>query len=128
MHIHLVGVRYDHLGMKLADRNMRIKIFKKSKAMSFLDGLTQGESLDLPSLLNSIREGEEMSRAEFASKLGVSRSHLCDIERGRKSVSLARAIEFAEILGYSKDQFVRLALQALMDDMGLRYKVTIEAA
>jgi len=31
---------------------------------------------------------EEMSQAVFAKRLGISSSHLCDIEKGRKVVSL----------------------------------------
>ncbi len=45
---------------------------------------------------------EEMSQVEFAKQLGISRSHLCDIEKGRKSVSVARAARFAKILGYGE--------------------------
>jgi len=107
---------------------MVTKRVKKSKAMTFLDSLTGGMPLDLAGLLKAIRVGEGMSHAQFGSKLGISRSHLCDIEKGRKTVSLGRAIEFAEVLGYSKDQFVRLALQSLVDDLGLRYRVCLEGA
>ena len=100
---------------------------RKSKAMRFLEEITSGP-LNLAELLSSIRQGEEFSHAEFAAKLGISRSYLCDIEKGRKAVSLPRAIEFAEILGYSKDQFARLALQTQINEAGLPYKVVIEAA
>ena len=99
----------------------------KSKSMKFLESLTGGP-LTLAELLSSIRLGDEMSYTEFAERLGVSRSHLCDIEKGRKAISLERAVEFAERLGYSKDQFVRLALQTQVNEAGLSYKVSIEAA
>ena len=33
--------------------------------------------------------------------LGVSRSHICDIEKGRKVVSPERAAKWANVLGYS---------------------------
>ena len=95
--------------------------------MSVLEKLTGGP-LSIGGLMNSIRLGEEMSLVEFSSKLGISRSHLCDIEKGRKAVSLTRAIEFAERLGYSKDQFARLALQTQVNEAGLKYRVQIEAA
>lgn len=85
-----------------------------------------GGPLTLKSLLVAIREGEEMSQVEFASLLGVSRSHLCDIEKGRKSMSPARAAAFAEKLGYSVEQFVRLALQDILNKEGLSFKVLIE--
>jgi transcriptional regulator with XRE-family HTH domain len=100
---------------------------KKSKALSFLEDISGGP-LTFAQLLNSIRVGDGLSYAAFAEKLGISRSHLCDIEKGRKGVSLSRAIEFAGALGYSKDQFVRLALQTQISDVGLKYRVVIEAA
>jgi hypothetical protein len=53
---------------------------------------------------------------------------LCDIEKGRKAVSIERAVMFAEILGDSPDLFVELALQTQIEKAGLDYKVTIEAA
>lgn len=106
---------------------MITKKARKSKTMKFLESLAGGP-LGLPEFLMSIREGDKLSYQEFASKLGISRSHLCDIEKGRKAVSLGRAIEFAEILGYSKDQFARLALQTQINDAGLPFRVRIEAA
>jgi transcriptional regulator with XRE-family HTH domain len=38
---------------------------------------------------------------ELAKKLGISKSHLNDIEKGRKAVSPERAARFAKILGYA---------------------------
>lgn len=100
------------------------KSISNSSAMTLLEKITDGP-LTFPELLNSIRLGEELSHSAFASMLGISRSHLCDIEKGRKAVSLVRAIEFAEILGYSKDQFAELALQTQVDNAGLTYKVKL---
>jgi DNA-binding transcriptional regulator YiaG len=82
---------------------------KKSSAMRSLEKMA-GRPLTLRGLLESIRVGEEMSQATFAKKLGVSPSHLCDIEKGRKVVSPERAARFAKILGRSREQFVRLSL------------------
>jgi len=100
---------------------------KKSDTMRFLEQLT-GRPLTLGGLLQSIRVGEEMSQAAFAKKLRISPSHLCDIEKGRKVVSPERAVRFAVILGRSKQQFVRLALQGLVDETGLKMKVDVAAA
>jgi transcriptional regulator with XRE-family HTH domain len=72
--------------------------------------------------------GEELSQVEFAGQLGISKSHLCDIEKGRKLVSPERAAIFAKILQYSSEQFVRLALQDQVEKAGLKFKVKIEAA
>jgi transcriptional regulator with XRE-family HTH domain len=100
---------------------------RKSKATRVLEELAGGP-LSFGRNLRSIREGEEVSQVEFASRLGISRSHLCDIEKSRKLVSAARAAEMARMLGYSERQFVQLALQEAMERAGLHYKVTIEAA
>ena len=104
---------------------MRTRI--KSDTMKYLEQ-TAGRPLTLGGLLESIRLGEEMSQAAFARKLGVSPSHLCDIEKGRKVVSPERAARFARILGRSPEQFVRLSLQELIDEAGLKMKVNVAAA
>ena len=65
---------------------------------------------------------------EFANRLRISKSHLCDIKKGRKPVSAAKAAQLARILGYSEKQFVELALQDAMERAGLAFKVKIEAA
>ena len=99
----------------------------KSGAMRFLEGVA-GRPLTLGGLLESIRLSEEMSQAAFAKKLGISASHLCDIEKGRKVVSPERAGRFAKVLGRSQQQFVRLAPQELLDEAGLKMKVDVAAA
>ena len=100
---------------------------KKSETMKFLEDVA-GRPLTLGGLLESIRVGEEMSQTAFAKKLGVSPSHLCDIEKGRKVISPERAARFAKVLGRSREQFVRLSLQELVDEAGLKMKVNVEDA
>lgn len=95
--------------------------------MKYLENITGGP-LSLKELLYAIRLGEEISQVEFAKKLKISRSHLCDIEKGRKNISVERATAFAKILQYSEDQFIRLALQDQLVNAGLDYKVKLEAA
>jgi len=96
----------------------------KSDAMQFLESVTGGP-LTLGELLLSIRRGEQMSQVELARRLGVSRSHLCDLEKGRKTLSPRRAAQFARILGYRETQFVRLALQAMIEEAGLQLAVEV---
>jgi len=98
-----------------------------SAAARFLENLAGGP-LTLGGLLEAIRLGDEISQSELAERLEISRSHLCDIEKGRKTVSPARAAKFAKILGYSETQFVRLALQDMVDEAGLSLVVKVEAA
>lgn len=97
---------------------------KKSDAMKFLEGVIGGP-LTFGALIRSIRQGEEESLETFASKLGVSRQNLSDIEQNRRGVSVERAAEWAVKLGYSSEQFVELALQAQLDSAGLEMRASI---
>ena len=106
---------------------MRTRTVRKSKTTRFLEGLTGGP-LTLGRLVAAIRLGEEAGLAEFAKTLGISKSHLCDIEKGRKPVSATKAAEMACILGYDEKQFVQLAVQDSLRRAGLNYDVKIEAA
>ena len=90
----------------------------KSTTTQFLETLAGGP-LTFGRFVQSIRLGEEMSLEAFAKQLGVSRTNLSDIEHGRRGVSVERAAQWAELLGYDQTQFVRLALQALLDEAGL---------
>ena len=99
----------------------------KSRAMKTLEEIAGG-ALTIGGLIRSIRLGEEMSLAQLSYKLKITLSHLCDIEKGRKTVSPERAARFAKILGRSKEQFVRLALQGIVNEAGLKMRVAVEAA
>ena len=100
---------------------------KKSDAMRILEKISGGP-LTLGRAIESIRKSEELSQDECARKLGVSKSHLCDVEKGRKTVSSERAARWARILGYPESVLVRLALQGELDAAGLKYRVDIKAA
>lgn len=97
---------------------------KKSSAVRFLEKLTGGP-LTLGRLLKSIREGEEWSLADMAKRLRVTKGHVAAIERG-KPVSPESAARYAKALGYSAEQFVRLALQDWMTRAKLPYVVALE--
>ena len=103
-----------------------MSIKRKSAAMKFLDGIV-GE-LTFGGLIEAMRQADEMSQVEFAKKLGISKQHLCDIEKRRKFVSPERAAKFAKILGHSEKSFVALALQDIVNQGGLKLKVSVEAA
>ena len=110
-------------------RKKRIKRYAdgSADAEQFLEELTGGP-LTFAEMLRAIRLCEDLSQTDFASQLGVSRQHLCDIEKARRSLSPARAAEFARVLGYGEAQFVRLALQAQLDAADLPYRVSVDAA
>ncbi len=100
---------------------------KRSDTMRFLDKEI-GVPLTFGHALRTIRECEEMNQTSLANQLGISRAHLCDIEKSRRKVSPARAAQFARTLGYSEAQFVRLALQDQLAEAGLKMIIKIEAA
>src|ERR1017187_7872470 len=93
----------------------------------FLEGLIGGP-LSLGAALSGIRESDGESLSQFASRLGISRTHLCDIEQGRRTVSPERAARFAKALAQSESQFVRLALQDQVRSAGLHLTVDVKAA
>ncbi len=93
----------------------------------FLEGLIGGP-LSLGAALSGIRESDGKSLSQFAARLGISRTHLCDIEQGRRTVSPERAARFAKALKQHQAQFVRLALQDQVRNAGLRLKVDVHAA
>lgn len=99
----------------------------KGNTLALLEEIAGGP-LTLGDLLRAIRLGEEQSQTDLANRLEISRSHLCDIEKGRKSVAPGRAAQFARVLGYSEAQFVRLALQALVEEAGLDFRVQLARA
>ena len=97
------------------------------QTLKYLENLI-GEKLTLGSFILAIRQGEELSQVEFARILGMSRQILCDIEHGRRIISPKKAAEYADLLGYSKKQFVRLCLQDMIDRAHLGLVVEIENA
>lgn len=105
-------------------------ITKKNSNRRVVDKLESlaGEQLTFGSLIKSIRLGEEMTQGSFARLLGISKQCLCDIEKGRRCVSPKLASKYAETLGYSKNQFIRLCLQDLLSRDGIHMVISIEAA
>jgi len=109
----------------------RKKQRRPSPSEGSVDALEFFESIDGPlrlgSMLWSIRMCDELSQTEFAEMLGVNRSHICDIEKGRKVVSPERAAAWAKVLGYPDTVFVQLALQEELDKAGVKMNVKVEA-
>jgi transcriptional regulator with XRE-family HTH domain len=103
---------------------MTIKSKMTQKSLRDIEKIT-GVTLTLGKLLWAIRQSEDKSQLDFADKLSISKQHLCDIEHDRKSVSPKLAATYAAILGYSKEQFIRLSLQGMMDREGLRYIIEV---
>jgi DNA-binding XRE family transcriptional regulator len=60
-----------------------------------------------------------LSQSDLARKLKVSRSMICDIEKGRVSVSPSLAIKIAKVAGFPKE----FALKYCFEDQLLRANI-----
>ena len=100
---------------------------KSDKSLALLESIS-GRKLTIGGFLWAIREGEEMTQVAFAKNLGISRQYVCDLEHERRGISPAMAAKFAKKLGYSQEQFIRLALQDELDRAGLPFEVDVERA
>lgn len=97
------------------------------ETLNYLESLI-GKKPALGDYILSIRQGEEITQTEFARLLGISRHNLCDIEHNRRFISPKMAAQFANKLGYSEKQFVRLCLQDMLNREGLALRVDLENA
>ena len=100
---------------------------KSDKSIELLEKIA-GKKLTLSEFLLAIREGEELTQVEFAKKLNISRQYVCDLEHSRRGVSPEMAARFACKLGYAEEQFIRLAIQDVLDRVGLPFQVEIQRA
>jgi transcriptional regulator with XRE-family HTH domain len=97
---------------------------KRSVTVAYLERLA-GAPLTFGRLLSAIRQGDGHTQVEFAKMLGISKAHLCDVEKDRRSVSVVRASKWAKTLGYGPEQFIELSLQGELVKNGLPYSVKI---
>lgn len=77
-------------------------------------------------MLRSIREAEDMTQAEFARLLKIPPQKLCDIEKGRRFVSLKMAKDFARKLKDSPEYFVIKCLQDELDRSKINIKLDLK--
>jgi transcriptional regulator with XRE-family HTH domain len=75
--------------------------------------------------IRALRLCDEATQDAYAVRLGISKQHLCDIEKERKTVSAARAAEWARKLGQVEAVFVELAVRSLLREAGLAYDVRL---
>lgn len=69
--------------------------------------------------VRAARTHTDLSQADMARALGIARGTLCDIEKGRQSVSIALAVKIARKAGLSEEQ----AIMACLDDQLKRAKI-----
>jgi transcriptional regulator with XRE-family HTH domain len=71
----------------------------------------EGEVMEsLGSLLARARERKRMTLREVASRVGLSVSHVSDIEHGRRSASLETACKLGKVFGYGECTMIQRVL------------------
>lgn len=80
----------------------------------------------LPAYILHCRESLELTQIEFAEKIGVSKSYLCDLEKSRRNLSVDKALKIAKILNLNTTAFLELIFQNLLDRKNVKLKVTLE--
>jgi antitoxin HigA-1 len=72
------------------------------------------------------RLDQELTLVDVARKTQASVSFVSDVEQGRRTLSPATAIRFAEALGEDPTPWVERVLQERLDRAGVRYRVRLE--
>jgi len=72
--------------------------------------------------MGGIRATLDLTQAEMAKKLGISRQALCEIEKGRTIVSAETAVSYARKAGFSEVVAAEAALQDQLRKSGLKKK------
>ncbi len=78
--------------------------------------------------VKAFREADEISQADYAKKLKITRSNLCDIEKGRRFVGPALAAKIAKAMEVSELAMIQLALQDQLRKGKFPYKVELKSA
>ena len=76
-------------------------------------------------LVRAMRETDEITQAELARCLGVSRQFLNAVELGRSQVGLDFAKRVADVLGYSPEPFAEVLIREQMKRAGMSCEVTL---
>jgi DNA-binding XRE family transcriptional regulator len=76
--------------------------------------------------LRSARTMKNLTQVEMAAFLKISKSSLCDIEKGRQQVSLELASKIAKKCGLSEVVAVEAALKDLVYRSGLKLDVEVK--
>ena len=98
---------------------------KRSSTRLFLEKL-RGGPLTFGGMIRSFRMADEISQVELAEKVRISKANLCDIEHGRRPVSIEKAALFARVMGYSETQFVAVALEDQLRDAGFEAHIELK--
>ena len=69
--------------------------------------------------IRSLRECDEITQAELARQIGVSRQFLSDVEIDRKVVGVEFAKKLSEAMGYPIETFLKPLINAQLEKAGI---------
>ncbi|MEY8716922.1 helix-turn-helix domain-containing protein [Francisella philomiragia] len=81
--------------------------------------------LNLFDIVKTTRISKNITQTELATKLGISKQYICDIENNRKPITIELAKEFAKVLEHSERDFIEMTLQELIIKNNLNYCVIV---
>ncbi|MBX2986340.1 MAG: helix-turn-helix transcriptional regulator [Bdellovibrionaceae bacterium] len=76
--------------------------------------------------LKAWRLAEGLSQGPFAKRLGISVQSLCDLEKGRRVPTPARAAKMARKMGIPEISLIQLALRDALFAEGFEFNVRLE--
>lgn len=76
-------------------------------------------------LVRAMRETDEITQAELARRLGVSRQFLNAVELGRSQVGLDFAKRIADAFAYSPEPFAEVLIREQLRKAGIECEITL---
>lgn len=101
---------------------MNIKIKAKNLFEKEMGPMTFG------AFLATARLSLDMTQTELAQRLKVSRSMMCDIEKGRVNASVALAVKIAKLAGFPAQFAVKYCLQDQLRRAKIKMQVDVSTA
>ena len=77
--------------------------------------------------LRGARASKDLTQTEMAKMLGMAKSTLCDIEKGRQRVSASLAKKIAIKAGLSVEVAIQACLQDQIRKVGMKHQVKLIA-
>ena len=90
------------------------------KSQAFLKQLN-GKRFTFGTLLTHLRKAKGIPQVELASRLGVSKGLVCDIEKGRRYASIKLSLDVAKALKIPRE----ILVQQVFRDQLKRYKLNL---
>ena|SRR3990167_5517600 len=98
----------------------------KTKASDFFE--KEMGPMTFGDFLTAARLAMDLSQSDLARRLKVSRSMICDIEKGRVTVSPTLAIRIAKLAGFPEKMAVKYCLQDQLRKARIKLNVSVDVA